>query len=170
MARAPCASPSCVTITSALLGCAAAFGCGSGPDLAMNVTVDVKGVVVRARELGSDCTHELLAEYMRLVIGADLADQQRVIERQLRAVASYDASDRLHRLAFIPTLVVSATEDRIAPPACGQALAGAIPGARYLEVPEAAHGLAIQCAALVNRLLAEHFGAAERPRLLAAVS
>jgi hypothetical protein len=56
MARATCASPSCVAITSALLVCAAAFGCGSNPDLAMNVSVDAKGLVVHARELGSDCT------------------------------------------------------------------------------------------------------------------
>ena len=44
------------TCALALLGCAA-FGCGgSDPDLAMNVRVDAEGVVVHARELGSDCT------------------------------------------------------------------------------------------------------------------
>jgi pimeloyl-ACP methyl ester carboxylesterase len=86
--------------------------------------------------------------------------------RQLRAMARYDASQRLAALARVPTLVVSARHDRIAPPACGRALVAAIPGARYVELPDAGHAAPIQCADELNALLAGHFeavAAAERP-------
>lgn len=43
--------------------------------------------------------------------------------------------------------------------------AGAIPGARYVEVGETSHGLPITHAALTNALLAEHFDRAN-PELL----
>jgi len=78
--------------------------------------------------------------------------------RQLRAMSRYDAAARLGALASIPTLVVSAAEDRIAPPRFGRALAAAIPRARFVELPAAGHGATIQCAAEVNRLLRAHFG------------
>jgi pimeloyl-ACP methyl ester carboxylesterase len=123
-----------------------------------------------SRSMRKTAPRELLAEYMRLVLGRDLADLRGVMDRQLRAVADYDPSDRLSRLAGIPTLVVSAAEDGIASPRGAKALAAAIPGAHYLEIPEAAHGMAIQYARVVNRLLAEHFLAADRPRLLLAAS
>jgi pimeloyl-ACP methyl ester carboxylesterase len=80
--------------------------------------------------------------------------------KQLRAASRYDASARLGALTNIPTLVVSATHDRIALPKFGRALAGAIPAARYVEIPDAGHGCTIQCAALINELLAEHFAKA----------
>jgi len=39
----------------------------------------------------------------------------------------------------VPTLVVHGAEDRMVPPANGRALAATIPGARLLEVEDAAH-------------------------------
>ena len=78
--------------------------------------------------------------------------------KQLRAASRYERAPAA--LATIPTLVVSATCDRIALPRFGRALAGAIPGARYVEIPDAGHGCTIQCAATVNGLLAEHFASA----------
>ncbi len=110
---------------------------------------------------------DLLAEYMRLVLGRDLADQPRLIAEQLRLTSGYDASDRLSLLAPIPTLVIGADEDRIATREATMALAAAIPGARHVEIRGASHGVAIQCARVINQLLAEHFDNAERPRLLA---
>jgi pimeloyl-ACP methyl ester carboxylesterase len=56
-------------------------------------------------------------------------------------------------LAGIPTLVLSARHDIIFSPACGQALAAGIPGAKYIEVPDAAHGVTLQCPVVVNEAL-----------------
>jgi pimeloyl-ACP methyl ester carboxylesterase len=84
--------------------------------------------------------------------------------RQLRALRQYDATPRLRELASIPALVVSAAHDPIALPRFGHALAAALPGARYVECPDAAHGLPIQLAASINALLAEHIDQAESRR------
>jgi 3-oxoadipate enol-lactonase len=79
---------------------------------------------------------------------------------QIRAMARYDARTRLAQLASIPTLVMSAAHDRIAPPASGRRVAAAIPGARYVEYADAGHGLPIQHADRVNAALREHLGRA----------
>ena len=81
--------------------------------------------------------------------------------RQLRAMARYDASARLVELARIPTLVVSAAQDHIARPWTGRALAAAVPGARYVEVPDAGHAVPIHAADEINSLLEQHFARAE---------
>jgi aminoacrylate hydrolase len=105
-----------------------------------------------------------LADDLAGLFGHDLADQPPIVMKQLRAASRYDASARLGTLATIPTLVVSATHDRIALPRFGRTLAAAIPGARYVEIPEAGHGCTIQCAAQINALLAEHFATAVATR------
>jgi len=60
-------------------------------------------------------------------------------------------------LEGIPTLVVSAAEDPIFPPRYGRALAAAIRGANFVELPNASHGVIIQCANEINDLLREQF-------------
>lgn len=97
-----------------------------------------------------------LAADLAVLFGHDLADQPPIVMKQLRAASRYDASARLSGLA-IPTLVLSATHDRIALPRFGRALAEAIPGARYVEIPDAGHGCTIQCASRITELLVEHF-------------
>jgi pimeloyl-ACP methyl ester carboxylesterase len=92
------------------------------------------------------------------LFGHDLADQPSIVMPQIRAMARYDAGERLAQLGAIPTLVMSAVHDRIAPPASGRLLAAAIPGARYVEYADAGHGLPIQHADRVNAALREHFG------------
>lgn len=99
-----------------------------------------------------------LAEELAPLFGHDLADHPPVSARQLLALVRYDATARLGKLAGVPTLIVNATHDRIAPPAIGRAMAAAIPGARFVEIPDASHAAAIQHAARVNALLMEHFG------------
>jgi pimeloyl-ACP methyl ester carboxylesterase len=64
---------------------------------------------------------------------------------------------RLGELAGLPTLVVSAAYDPIAPPSAGRALRDGISGARYVEVSDSSHGLPITHADTVNQLLEEHF-------------
>ncbi len=100
-----------------------------------------------------------LAESLRPLFGRDLAEQPPIIMKQLRATAKYDASGRLGQLR-LPSLVVSAELDRIALPAFGRELAAAIPGARFVELPGAGHGVPIHSAEKINALLAEHFASA----------
>jgi pimeloyl-ACP methyl ester carboxylesterase len=96
-----------------------------------------------------------LAARLEPLFGHDLADQPAIVLEQLKALSRYDARERFHQLERIPTLVVSATKDRIAKPASGRALADAIPGAKYVQIDDAGHGLPIQAPDRVNALLAE---------------
>jgi pimeloyl-ACP methyl ester carboxylesterase len=105
-----------------------------------------------------------LADELAPLFGHDLADQPPIAMQQLGALRKYDATARVPQLAGIPTLVVSATHDPIAPPRFGRALAAAIAGARFVEFPDASHGLPIQHAAAVNALLIEHLQHAESAR------
>jgi pimeloyl-ACP methyl ester carboxylesterase len=105
---------------------------------------------------------DALAERLAHVFGYDLARQPLIALQQTVATRSFDATARLDDLARVPTLVVSAAQDRMAPPECGRRLAARIPNSRYAEFPEAAHGLTIQCADRVNALLLEHLAQAER--------
>jgi len=102
-----------------------------------------------------------LAHDLKPFFGHDLADQPAIVMRQLRAMSGYDAGPRLADLGSIRTLVVSATADRIARPAYGRALAAAIPGATFVEIADAGHGVTIQRASEINALLDAHF---EPPR------
>ena len=90
------------------------------------------------------------------LFGRDLADQPPIVLAQLKAMSRYDALGQFASLASIPTLVVSATNDRIALPAFGRELAAAIPGSRYVEIPDAGHAVPIQCAGAINALLRQH--------------
>lgn len=109
-----------------------------------------------------------LAGQLHPLFGHDLAEQPAIAMKQLRAMSRYDASNRLGPLAGIPTLVLSAAEDRISPPVNGRALAAAIPGARYVELSDSGHGVTIHRPDEVNALLAEHFANAEAQAAAAA--
>jgi aminoacrylate hydrolase len=103
-----------------------------------------------------------LAGQLQPLFGHDLAEQAPMAIKQLRAMSKYDASPRLGELAQIPTLVVSASDDRIAPPANGRAIAAAIPGAQYIELSDSGHGVTIHRADEINAILADHFARAEQ--------
>jgi pimeloyl-ACP methyl ester carboxylesterase len=102
-----------------------------------------------------------LAARLHPLFGHDLADQPPIVMKQLSAMSKYDAIARLAELARVPTLVVAATEGRIADPASNRALADAIPGATYVELPDSGHGVTIHRAADVNRLLLDHLARAD---------
>ena len=99
---------------------------------------------------------DALASSLAPRFGHDLAEQPDVVDAQLAALRRYDARPRIGQLPEVPTLVVSAAHDPIAPPRFGRDLAGAIPGARFVCIPDAAHGVTIHRAAEVNALLHEH--------------
>lgn len=95
------------------------------------------------------------------LFGHDLADSPPVAMKQLAAMRGYDATPRLGALDGVPTLVVSAAHDRVAPPASGRAIAAGIGGARYVEIADASHGVPIQHADRINALLLDHVARAE---------
>ncbi len=105
---------------------------------------------------------ELLAERLAPLFGHDLADQPPIVSKQLAAMRAYDARPRLGELADVPTLVVSAEHDPIAPPRLGQALAAGISGARFVEIPDASHGVPIHPPDKINALLLDHLAAASK--------
>jgi pimeloyl-ACP methyl ester carboxylesterase len=100
-----------------------------------------------------------LAARMAPLYGHDLASQPSVLLAQIGAFRHCDLRPRLGELGGIATLVVAASNDLIAPPALGRAVAKGIPGARYVEVEDAGHGLPITHAERVNALLRAHFAA-----------
>jgi pimeloyl-ACP methyl ester carboxylesterase len=100
---------------------------------------------------------DALAEKLAPLVGHDLADTPPVAMRQLDALRRFNATASLSQLASIPTLVLSAEHDIIFPPGCGRALAGGIPGARYVEISAAAHGVPIQAPEAVNEALLDLF-------------
>ena len=90
------------------------------------------------------------------LFGHDLAESPPIAMKQLSALGKYDALERLSSLA-VPTLVVSATHDRIALPAFGKELADAIPSSEYVLLDDTAHGAPIHRPETVNALLRRHF-------------
>ena len=102
-----------------------------------------------------------LAARLAPLFGHDLADPPPVVRRQLAAMRAYDATSFLSELQGIPTLVVSAAHDRIAPPSGGRTLAAGIAGARFVEIPDASHVVPIQLPERINGLLHEHWSAVE---------
>jgi pimeloyl-ACP methyl ester carboxylesterase len=105
---------------------------------------------------GADADFEKLAA----LFGHDLGDTPPVVGPQLRAMRQASVLPRLAELAGLPTLVVAAAHDPIAPPRVAKPLADGIPGARYVEFPDASHGLPITHAAETNAMLREHLGTA----------
>jgi pimeloyl-ACP methyl ester carboxylesterase len=102
-----------------------------------------------------------LAEQVAKVIGRDLAHQPPIMLRQVRALSKHDASSGLSRLRDIPTLVMSAELDPIAPPRYGRRLGDLIPGSQYLEIRGASHAVTICSPHLVNEPLAKFLAASE---------
>jgi pimeloyl-ACP methyl ester carboxylesterase len=118
--------------------------------------------LVLSRSIMQSMARDRIAGRMAALFGRDLADQPSIVMQQLRAMSRYDPRWRLRFLASIPTLVISGGEDRIARPEYGRALAEAVPGSRYIELPGAAHAVPIESPMLINRLLAEHMRRAVR--------
>lgn len=96
------------------------------------------------------------------LFGHDLGDQPAIVNAQLRAIRDTDLTPRLTRLALVPTMVVCAAHDLIAPPAAAREIAHGIPGARLVTFDDAAHGLPMTHAESVNALLRDHLEKAER--------
>ena len=105
---------------------------------------------------GAAVNRDDAAAQLGRLFGHDIGDQAPITGTQLAAMRACDVTGRLGELAQVPTLVVSAAHDPIAPPSLGRAIGTGIPGARFVEVSDASHGLPITHAAGVNELLHEH--------------
>lgn len=77
------------------------------------------------------------------------------------AIAAMDLSPNLPSIAA-PTIVVAGEEDLAIPVDHGRAIADAIPLARLVVVPEAAHLANVEQPDLINELLIRHLAAEER--------
>jgi pimeloyl-ACP methyl ester carboxylesterase len=118
-------------------------------------------LIIPDEAIGDKGTDKWIEELTPL-FGHDLAQQPPIVMKQLQAMQEYDATPRLAELSHLPTLVVSAAHDRIAPVESGRALAVGIPGARYIEIADAGHAAPIQRPDQVNELLIEHLRTAEK--------
>jgi 3-oxoadipate enol-lactonase len=70
------------------------------------------------------------------------------------ALAALDLTEDLGRIAA-PTLVIAGAEDPATPPAFGEAIAAAVPGARFARVDGAAHLANLERPERVNQLLTD---------------
>ena len=103
---------------------------------------------------------DAVAAELEPLFGHDIADQPPVTMKQLSAMKRYDATPRLGELRGIPTLVVSAAHDPIAPPHAGRAIAAGIDGARYVELSDQSHGVPIHDPQQIHDLLLHHLRSA----------
>lgn len=115
--------------------------------------------IVYPPEVLAATDRDALAARLAPLFGHDLADHAPIEMKQLGAMRNHDVTRRLGELASLPTLVVSARHDPIAPPALGHAIADGIPGARFVVLDGASHGAPIQDPARVNALLLDHLAA-----------
>lgn len=107
-------------------------------------------------------SEDAVAESLAPLFGHDLGSRPSIAMKQLKALRAFDGRTQLREIGGMPTIVLSAAYDLIAPPHFGRALAAAIPGARYVEIDGAAHGVTLQRPDETNALLREHLLAAEK--------
>lgn len=98
---------------------------------------------------------DVVAHELEPLFGHDLADPAPVTMKQLAAMKRCDLTDRIGEIG-IPTVVISAAHDPIAPPYAGRAIARGIRDARYIELSDASHGVPIHQADRINGLLLHH--------------
>lgn len=98
-----------------------------------------------------------LANRMGHLFGHDLATQPPVVKKQLACLRSSDHTSRLSELRGIPTMILSAGHDPIAPRSAGQILQKGIPGSEYVEIADASHAAPITHTEFVNQHLQRHF-------------
>jgi len=89
--------------------------------------------------------------------------------RQLGAILASGNRTRRLRAITAPTLVIHGDRDPLIPSSGGRATAKAIPGARFMLVPQMGHGLPERLWPLLVGAIVEHVAGAERQRAPAAV-
>jgi 3-oxoadipate enol-lactonase len=137
-------------VRSLILGCTTAGGRSGAPPWrllaasALRPLLGARGTFsIVAPALYAASTREQrpqrVAEDLRLRAGD--ATPAETILAQLVAIAGHDVRARLPELAGLPVTVLHGSEDALVPPARGDALAAAIPGARLVRLPGCGHML-----------------------------
>lgn len=94
-------------------------------------------------------------ESLREMAAAQIARADpRAYRAAMRHLGLFDSRRRLREIR-VPTLVISGEHDTTISPARQKMLAGGIPGARQIVIPEGGHAVAIDQAAAFNRVLLE---------------
>jgi pimeloyl-ACP methyl ester carboxylesterase len=123
-------------------------------------------------ELAEASGPEAVAERLlpKLLAASTLADQPEVVTQcremarrysvrgmvgALRAMRDRSDSTALLPTIAVPTLVIVGAEDQISPPPVAQAMAQAIPGARYAVIPGAGHLAPLEQPLATSRVLAD---------------
>ncbi|MDX1930635.1 MAG: alpha/beta hydrolase [Pirellulaceae bacterium] len=106
---------------------------------------------------GAVTNPDALAARLGELFGHDLAEQPPVVKSQLAAMRATDVTEQLKTLRDLPTLIVNARHDPIAPPQCGLNILKVMPHASYVEFADASHALPVTHADQVNQMLDEHF-------------
>lgn len=100
--------------------------------------------------------NEGLVERLRRII---LRQKPEALESDLAAMRDRpDSRDLLPRIT-VPTIVLTGEADVITPPAEGESMASAIPGARFVLIPGAGHMAPMERPGAVASALSEHFAA-----------
>ena len=105
-----------------------------------------------------------IARELEPLFGHDLAVTPAIVFKQVQAMRGWNALPRAAQLEGIATLVVGAAQDLIARPELVRRTAAAIPGARCVELPDAAHGVTVRAPHVINELLRKHIHDAESRR------
>jgi len=105
---------------------------------------------------------EQAARQLSGILGHDVAEMPESAKAQMTAMKEHSVTHRLPELAGIPTLVITSEKDPIATPGCGRAIAAAIPGARYVEIPGASHSFPVMEPERCAPMIIEHIDRVER--------
>lgn len=98
---------------------------------------------IAARSIFSDAFLARMPGYLDAFIAWRVAMDAAAQEAAMRAGTGYDVLPDLPKLRM-PVLVVAGAVDRLIPPAASRAIAGAAPGAQYVEIPESGHMIAVE--------------------------
>ena len=102
-------------------------------------------------EAYADAHPEVVARHRQMIVETPVEGYAGCCE----AVAGHDVRDGLPGVAA-PTLVMAGAQDQAIPPTQGEAIADAVPGARFELLDPGAHVASAERADTVNVLIAEH--------------
>jgi pimeloyl-ACP methyl ester carboxylesterase len=111
---------------------------------------DIAFMVTRRMAFANTKVSPAVVDFLEQMIRSTPID---VIAEFYPALMAHDKSRALDVFARVPTLVMTGVEDRLTPPAHGNAIAAAVPGSELIEVPEAGHVLMLEHPAAVTDAL-----------------